>query len=174
MIDDASTTSAGPGEGAATDPAHRLPAGDAYRQKTLAGESVGTIELVAEQLRVGKRRVVTGRVDVRTVTDTVEETVRSTLRGESVEVVHVPVGREVEVAPTIRTEGDVTIIPVLEEVLVVETRLVLKEEIHIRRISRSDTVETTVPLRRQRAVVERHDAGQSSDAPDPTPEERTP
>jgi stress response protein YsnF len=42
-------------------------------------------------------------------------------------------GRIVETAPEIRTEGDVTILPVVEEVLVVEKRLVLKEELHIRR-----------------------------------------
>jgi stress response protein YsnF len=42
-------------------------------------------------------------------------------------------GRMVETAPEIRTESDVTILPVVEEVLVVEKRLVLKEELHIRR-----------------------------------------
>ena len=159
----ASTTPAAPDAGAAAE--HDI---------DLVGETVepvGTLELVAERLHVTKRRVVTGRVDVRTVTDTVEETVRSTLRGETVEVTRVPVDREVTVAPAIRTEGDTTIIPVLEEIVVVEKRLVLKEEVRIRRIARSDEVETTVPLRRQRAVVERHDAGPTSDAPDPTSRE---
>ena len=131
-----------------------------------------TVQIVAEHARIDKREVVTGRVDVRTVTDTVEEHVRSTLRGETVDVTRVPVGREVTVAPAIRTEGDTTIIPVLEEIIVVEKRLVLKEEVRIRRIARSDEVETTVPLRRQRAVVEHHDAGQPSDTPDPTIKER--
>lgn len=46
-------------------------------------------------------------------------------------------------APEIRTEGDVTIVPVLEEVLVVEKRLVLKEELHIRRRVAAETVEIT-------------------------------
>jgi hypothetical protein len=36
-------------------------------------------------------------------------------------------GRMVETAPEIRTEGDVTILPVVEK------RLILKEELHIRR-----------------------------------------
>jgi stress response protein YsnF len=48
----------------------------------------------------------------------------------------------------------VTIIPVLEEVLVVEKRLVLKREIRIRKRS-SETVEIPVSLRKQRAEVER-------------------
>jgi stress response protein YsnF len=57
----------------------------------------------------------------------------------------------------VRTEGDVTILPVVEEVLVVETRLLLKEEIHVRRTATRETVEIPVTLRRQRAVVERVD-----------------
>ena len=52
---------------------------------------------------------------------------------ETVEVTRVPIDKVVETAPEIRTDGDVTIVPVLEEVLVVEKRLVLKEELHIRR-----------------------------------------
>jgi len=60
----------------------------------------------------------------------------------------------VETAPEIRTEGDVTIVPVLEEVLVVEKRLVLKEELHIRRRIETETVEVPVILRKQRAIIE--------------------
>ena len=62
-----------------------------------------------------------------------------------------------ESAPQIRTEGDVTIVPVLEEVLVVEKRLVLKEELHIRRRIITETVEVPVTLHKQRAIVERVD-----------------
>lgn len=130
-----------------------------------------TLQLAAEQAHVAKRTVVTGRVDVRTVTDVVEDHVAATVESQTVEVTHVTIDREVAVAPAIRTEGDTTIIPVLEEVLVIEKRLVLKEEIRIRRVSRSEDVETTVQLRRQRAVVERHDAGSTSDAPDPNAKE---
>ena len=54
-----------------------------------------------------------------------------------------------------RTEEGVTIVPILEEVLFVEKRLVLKEELHIRRRVSSETVEVPVVLRKERAVVER-------------------
>jgi stress response protein YsnF len=70
----------------------------------------------------------------------------------------VPIDKVVDAVPTVRTEGDVTIVPVLEEVLVVETKLVLKEEIHIRHRVETENVEVPVVLRRQRAVVERLDA----------------
>ncbi|MBD2750100.1 YsnF/AvaK domain-containing protein [Microvirga sp. BT688] len=113
------------------------------------------IPVVEETATVGKRQIVTGRVQVRTVTDTVEELAHTTVQREDVEVTRVPIDKVVETAPEIRTEGDVTIVPVLEEVLVVEKRLVLKEELHIRRRVATETVEVPVTLRKQRAIVER-------------------
>jgi stress response protein YsnF len=66
----------------------------------------------------------------------------------------------------------VTIIPVLEEVLVVEKRLILKEEVHIRQTTSGEAVEVPVTLRRQHAVVERVSAdGHVSEIP---PKEQTP
>ena len=120
------------------------------------------LPLLEETLRVDKRSVTTGKVRVRSVVDTVEEVARAALEGERVEVTRVPVDKEVDVAPSMRTEGDLTIIPVLEEVLVVEKRLVLKEELHIRRHATRENVEVPVTLRKQRAVIERLTAdGQS-------------
>ncbi len=141
-------------------------------EQTLRSEpstvSEEVIPLVEETATVGKRQVVTRRVRVQTVTDTVEELAHADVQRETVEVTRVPIDRMVETAPEIRTEGDVTIVPVLEEVLVVEKRLVLKEELHIRRRVETETVEVPVTLRKQRAVVERI-------APDtPTTEEETP
>ena len=121
------------------------------------------IPLVEETATVGKRQVVTGHVRVQTVTDTVEELARTDVQRETVEVTRVPIDRMVETAPEIRTEGDVTILPVVEEVLVVEKRLVLKEELHIRRRVETETVEVPVTLRKQRAVVER----EAPENPDP-------
>ena len=120
------------------------------------------IPLVEEVASVAKREVVTGRVRVRTVTDTVEELARTDIRHESVEVTRVPVGRIVETAPEIRTEGDVTVLPVVEEELVVMKRLVLREELHIRRRVETETVEVPVTLRKQRAEVERIAPGEPS------------
>jgi uncharacterized protein (TIGR02271 family) len=113
------------------------------------------IPLVEETATVGKRQVVTGRVRVQTVTDTIDELAHADVKRETVEVTRIPVDKIVETAPDIRTEGEVTIVPVLEEVLVVEKRLVLKEELHIRRRVAAETVEVPVTLRKQRAIVER-------------------
>jgi len=113
------------------------------------------IPLAEEELRVGKRQVTTGKVRVSTKVDVVEELARATLDTETVEVTRVPVDRMVDEAPSIRTENDVTIIPILEEVLVVEKRLVLKEELHVRKRTTSQEFEAPVQLRKQSAVVER-------------------
>ena len=122
-----------------------------------ATDEAERIPLVDEELRVEKRQVVTGKVRVRTVSEVVEEVARATLQDDVVEVARVPIDRVVEgdAVPEIRTEGDLTIVPVLEEVAVVVKRLVLKEELHIRRRSRAREVELPVELRRQNAVVER-------------------
>jgi stress response protein YsnF len=113
------------------------------------------VPLVEETATVHKRETVTGRVRVQTHTDTVEELVRAEIRREGVEVTRVPIGRIVETAPEVRTDGDLVIVPVVEEVLVVEKRLILKEELHIRRTSETEPVEVPVTLRKQRATVER-------------------
>jgi stress response protein YsnF len=81
--------------------------------------------------------------------------VRDALRREHVEVTRVPVDREVAEAPPIRSEGDVTIVPVLEERLVVEKRLFLVEELHLRRMVTTEGVELPATLRRTHVEVER-------------------
>jgi stress response protein YsnF len=55
----------------------------------------------------------------------------------------------------VRTEDDVMIVPVLDEVSVVQKQLVLEEELHIRRQVESEAVEVPVTLCKQWAVVER-------------------
>ena len=119
-----------------------------------------TLPVVEETARIDKRVMETGRVRVSTRTETVDQVLRESLRSDTVEVTRVSVNRtlsEGEVPPAVRDEDGVTIIPVLEEILVVEKRLVLKEELHIRRSSADDNVEVPVALRKQHAVVERVD-----------------
>jgi len=122
----------------------------------MPAESPETVlPLAAETLRIHKRLRETGRVRVSLQTETVEEVVRHALHHRGVELRHVPVGRTVDAVPEMREEDGVLIIPVVEEVLVVETRLVLREEIHLRL---NDTIENTEQIlqrRVQRAVVDR-------------------
>ena len=113
------------------------------------------VPLLEEEARVEKRQISTGKVRIRTSVEDVEENVRADLESEDVEVTRVPVDRVVNEAPQIRTEGDVTIVPIVEEVLFVEKRLVLKEELHVRRVVSTEAVDVPVTLRKERATVER-------------------
>ena len=66
------------------------------------------------------------------------------------------------------------IVPVLEEQLVVTTRLFLKEEIRITRRSRTELVREQVRLRAEQADIERL-AGPAAPATNPTnPDRRSP
>lgn len=119
-----------------------------------------TIELVEERASIGVRETITGRVRVTTATETFDEVRSHELHGTRVEVTRVPVERMLEpgeAPPGPRTEGGVTIVPVFEEVLVTETRIVLKEELHITQYETTETVDIPVSLRRQTATVARVD-----------------
>ena len=125
------------------------------------------IELVEERAVLGKVVRDEGGVRVTTHTETATETVAGTLQETAVEVEHVPVGRFVDAAEEPRVEGDVTVVPVYEERLVVEKRLYLVEEVHLRRVTRAREVEVPVEIRRQVAQVERLAAMNGSpDSPD--------
>jgi stress response protein YsnF len=115
-----------------------------------------TVPLLEERASIEKRTVTTGKVRIVTHTETVEELIRAVLEGEEADVLTVEFDQTViGPAPQIRTEEGVTIIPVLEEIVVVEKQLVLKREIRIRKRPTSETVEIPVSLRKQRAEVER-------------------
>ena len=134
---------------------------------SLATGSGDVLQVVEERLTVAKRRKSTGSVRIRTVTETIETTAEADLERYRVEVTRVSVGRVIDVAPEARTEGDTTVIPVIEERLVLVKHLVLVEEVRIRHVLERETVSEPVTLRRQRAVVERLDL-QGRTAPDET------
>lgn len=113
------------------------------------------IRLIEERLSVGKRVVDRGGVRVSTRTETHTETAQVTLEDMNVEIEHVPAGRFVDAAVGPVVDGELTILPVYEERIVVEKRLWLVEEIHIRQRRVAREVEIPTELRRQVAVVER-------------------
>ena len=60
-----------------------------------------------------------------------EARISASLAKEEIEVQRIPINRVLQAPAEIRTENDVTIIPVMEEVLKVEKQLILREEIRI-------------------------------------------
>lgn len=124
------------------------------------GQDLLTIPVVAEQLAVGTRTVDTGR-GVRIHKTVVEQpvTIDERLGRDEVEVKHVAVDRIVapEEAPATRYEGDTMIVPILEEVLVVERRVRIKEELHITRTRREERHQEAVVLKAEQVSIERFD-----------------
>jgi uncharacterized protein (TIGR02271 family) len=125
-----------------------------------------TIPLIKERIEVAKRAIERGRVVIRTQVEEREELAEVDLRQEEVKVERVPVGMVVETAPPVREEDGVLVVPVLEEQLVIQTRLILKEELRITRTSRTEHVRQPVRLRAERAEVVRREGG-NPDQPDP-------
>ena len=119
-----------------------------------SNDVVAVIPVIQETIRVEKREFESGRVVVhKTVTER-DEVVEILLRQQDLSVERVPIGRVVLEAPQTRQEGDLLIVPILEEVLVVEKRLVLKEELHIRKQSSERTEQKTVRLRSEQVEIE--------------------
>ena len=113
------------------------------------------VPLLAENVTIDKRTVESGGVRVHVRTSSRDLSVDEILAREHVEIQRVPVNLIVDAAPPVREEGDTTIISIVEEVVVVERRLMLKEEIRIRRVQSSDSYHETIVLREQQALIER-------------------
>ncbi|MCS6881061.1 MAG: YsnF/AvaK domain-containing protein [Oscillochloridaceae bacterium] len=127
------------------------------------------IPVVAEELTIKRQRVQRGAVRVHKRVATREEVVDEPTIREEIHVEHVPVNALVEgEPPQPRTEGDVFIIPIIEEVLVVERRLLLREEVHISRRRTTISNPQRVTLRREYVEVERIPA-----EPEATPDANT-
>jgi stress response protein YsnF len=94
-------------------------------------------------------------VRVSTVSRESKSFVDETLNHERVQIDRIPIGRQVDAVPPVRQEGDTTILSVVEESIVIERRLILKEEVHIRRLHVSERHQEAVILRKQEAAVTR-------------------
>ena len=126
------------------------------------------IPVIEEQAVISKRLVQGGGVRISKVVREREETVHATLAHQETDVTRVPVGEFVSEPEQTRQEGDTLIVPVYEEVLVVEKRLRLRERLIITRRLVETEQEEPVVLRAEEAFVERLEPGAShaeTDAP---------
>ena len=115
------------------------------------------VPVIAEQLEVQKRVVEAGGVRIRKTVSEREEVVDEPLMREEVHVKRVPVNKVVDGPVPVRHVGDTMIVSLLEEVLVVEKRLMLKEELHITKEQVESYRPQRVRLRTEEAVIERVD-----------------
>jgi uncharacterized protein (TIGR02271 family) len=124
-------------------------------------DTVLKVPIFEEELSVDIRTFDTGRgVRLHKTVDEQPVTVDELLMREQVDVHRVAIDQVLEsgaALPSARYEGDVLIVPVLEEVLVVEKRMKLKEELHITRTRIEASQAQTVVLKKEHVSIERFD-----------------
>jgi stress response protein YsnF len=83
---------------------------------------------------------------------------------EHVEVNRVVVNQIVDEIPPIRYEGDTMIVPILEEIVVIDVRLIVREEVHIVRHREELHEPQRVVLRREEVQIEAVDENLDDDS----------
>jgi uncharacterized protein (TIGR02271 family) len=114
------------------------------------------IPLAVEDAVVQGRRRITGTVRVRKVVRREQRTIEPAVVREEVRIRRVAVKRFVDHPPEIRHEGDTTIVPLVEEVPVVVTRLFVREELHITKRRITERRRIRVTLRREEPDITRN------------------
>jgi uncharacterized protein (TIGR02271 family) len=134
-----------------------LPSKRDKEKKLMAIEDVAReqIPLVEEAVAVERARKVTGVVRAKTETHEDTVIVDEPLVAEQVSIERVPMDRWIDHPVAVREEGDTTIIPIVEEVVILEKRLRLVEEVRMTKKKIIKNEPRTLTLRRQKAVVER-------------------
>lgn len=116
-----------------------------------------TVPVIEEHLEVERRETETGAVRVRIETTESRQSLQLEAWRESVEVERVPVNRPVAEREGPRQDGDVLVVPVYEEQVVVQRTWVLREEWHLRRRREVTTEPVEVSLQREQARIERRE-----------------
>lgn len=115
------------------------------------------IPIVHEEVHASAVPVITGGVRVTKRVETHDELLEQELQKSHVEVRRIPTNQVVDGPQPTRRVGDTLIIPVVSEIVRIETQWVVTEEIHITERLEREMVQNTVTLRRERAEIERLD-----------------
>lgn len=134
---------------------------------------VARFPVIEEEIALEKRIVRTGHVRIVRRVEEAEQEIELDLSSERVAVEEVEIGRFVDGPQPQRREGEVWIVPVTEEVLVVEKRLWLARELRIRP-ERSERLERhRVVLRKEVVDVQREGEAVGTDAGADAPRPRS-
>ncbi len=129
-----------------------LPGADPGTRSTT--EEGDTLQLREEELVAHTELEEAGRIRFRKEVEDVPRRLEVDAYHEEVTIEHMPMGRVVKEQAAAREEDGVYIVPIYEEQLVVVKRLVLTEEIHIRREGATERRLFEDTVRRERLVVE--------------------
>lgn len=128
-------------------------AGSAIPPKSVTVQTV-VIPVIAEELVVDKLQHDTGGVRVTKKVQEHVEIVDEPLLREEVTVERCPMNVLIDAPARVREEGDTLIIPVMEEFMVVERQLLLKEEVHIHKRRQQVHAPQQVVVRSEEVRVE--------------------
>ena len=117
------------------------------------GEKV--IPVIEEQLEVERRKIPTGKVLIHKKVDADEITIDEPVLHERYDIERVPVNRVIDEPIEPYYEGDTFVLPVLEEVVVVEKKLLLREEVRVTRKREVERDAQKVTVRREHIDFER-------------------
>lgn len=128
---------------------------DTFRSENTSDAESRVIPVIEEQVVVERRAVETGKVRISKHVTTREEIIDEPVLHDEVTVERIPVNEYVDVAPKVRYEGDVMIIPIIREELVVQRRLVVSEELRVRKRVVETRQPQSVTLRKEEVDVRR-------------------
>ena len=132
------------------------PVGSVADESGVPEEELG-VQRSEEELRAGVREQEAGRVNVKKSVRTEREVVRVPRRREEVDIERVPVegeARETSGATEADIGEDEVVVQVFEEEIVVSKRVVLKEEIRLRKRVAWDEETVEVDLRKEEVEVD--------------------
>lgn len=114
--------------------------------------------VLREELEIHKELHKTGTVRIHKTVRELEEVVSESLASETVDIQRVPVNLVVDSLPQIRTEGEVMIIPVVKEELIVTKQLRVVEELRVTKRKSVSDYRESITVRAEEVVVERINA----------------
>jgi uncharacterized protein (TIGR02271 family) len=134
---------------------------------TAKGAPAAVIPVVEERVVVDRRSVETGRVLVHRHIEEERVIIERPVQETAVEVERREINEFVDQMPTVRSEDDaegneIIVVPVVEEVLVVQKRLMLKEEVRLVRRTSERMQRKVETVRRQDVDVTRESAASAA------------
>ncbi len=131
-----------------------------------ASQQSAVLPVIEEQVHIEKRIVESGVVRVSKKVHEEKVMVDVPVIHEEHDVERVEINQYVDEAPTVRYDGATMIIPVLREEVIVQKRLVLVEELRIKKKLVQTKKQEEVTLRKEEVIVEREALDNSSSRPD--------
>lgn len=123
------------------------------------GQSI-VVPIIEEKILLDKKMVETGNVRISKRVFEEQSTIDTLITSEEVLVERKEINQYVDVAPpAVRQEGDVTIISVIKEVLVIEKRLMLVEELYVTKSKKQQTATVSEMVRKEEVNITRNPSG---------------